>query len=182
MPTPKLNLHVRLCFGRMESVTLAKKTVEIESPVLLMVKCQSAGGRSASNRRERAAISTWSFLAITGPCMPRPSCLLVLVLPAPLTYKVLTSTKPSVSSDYHWYLDWPWWQGYMSGKYSARDSVLHTWGLYIRNLSQDCCVYFCNLFSFMWPLDPCLELDSISKCTSVPNIYVDWLSQCLTSH
>jgi len=42
--TPWLQLHVLLCFGRINSKTLARKPGEIESPHLLTVKRQLAAG------------------------------------------------------------------------------------------------------------------------------------------
>jgi len=42
--TPSLQLHVLLYFGRIDSLTLAEKPREIESPHLLAVKHQLAAG------------------------------------------------------------------------------------------------------------------------------------------
>jgi len=50
--------------GKIESLTLARKPVEIKSPILLVVKCQSAAGHWPLAKVFAAA--TWTFLAITG--------------------------------------------------------------------------------------------------------------------
>jgi len=49
--TSRLQLHVLVCFGTIDSQTLAKKAVEVESPHLLAVRRESAAGLSENRAR-----------------------------------------------------------------------------------------------------------------------------------
>jgi len=62
--TPKLELHILLCFSRMESLTLAKKPVDIEFPVLLELKRQSAAAVGRWPKVPVTAGHSWPSLAL----------------------------------------------------------------------------------------------------------------------